>query len=89
MDALVSKATAISASVQQRLPSHPSALRRIRAWSNFAAAARPVVIRVDHGRRSSWVSRTMYVAIFVLLLGFFTSRRTDTQAYVKLVLSRR
>jgi hypothetical protein len=28
------------------------------------------------------------LAIFVLLSGFFTSRRTDTQALVKLVLSR-
>src|ERR671918_477477 len=83
VDSLVSKAAAISASVQQRLPSRTSALRRIRAWSSLAAAARPVVMRVDNCWRSSLLSSTMYLAILVLLYGCLTIRTTDSRELVK------
>jgi integrase/recombinase XerD len=79
VDALVSKASASAASLQRRPSSLTSALSTIRAWSRFAAAARPVCTRAHNGSRSSALSRTIDLSISALLSGITTQRRTKSR----------
>jgi hypothetical protein len=59
--AMLSPASALSAAVQWRSPTPPSAWSRIRAWSRLAAAARPVFTKAHHCARASALRRTRYV----------------------------
>jgi hypothetical protein len=72
----------LSASVQWRSPASTSAVSTIRAWSRFAAAARPVFSRLNTCSRSSGWSQTTDLTINVLLDGIIPVRRTENRDLV-------